>query len=63
MSSQLLLAVILTTAEPQRFSIALFSVKSPRLIKEGGLHVCEYRIVKLLKLLTSEHLASVLACE
>jgi len=39
---------ILKTAEPQRFSIALFSVKSPRCIKEGGLHTCEYRIMKFL---------------
>ena len=58
---------ILTTAEPQRFSIALFNVKSPTLMKEGGLYMCEYRIMKFLKLLTPELegtcLASVLAGE
>lgn len=43
-----------TTTEPQRFSIALFKVKSPRLIKKGGFHTCKYRIVKFLKLLTTE---------
>lgn len=58
---------ILTTAELQRLSIALFNVKSLRLIKEGGLHMCEYRIMKFPKLLTTELegtcLASVLAGE
>lgn len=58
---------ILTTAEPQRFSIVLFNVKSPRLIKESVLHMCEYRVIKFLKLLRTELegtcLAGVLACE
>lgn len=58
---------IVTTAELQRFSIALFIVKPPRLIRGGGLHTCEYRTMKFPKLLTTElrgtSLANVLAGE
>lgn len=54
----------LTPAEPLRFSIVLLNLKhktkqkhkkqNPRLIKEGGLHTCEYRAMKFLKLLATE---------
>lgn len=58
---------IVTTAELRRFSIALFVVKSPRLTRGGGLHMCEYRTMKFPKLLTTEvegtSLANVLAGE